>query len=103
MRFTFTPEAERDMDEIIAYLLALPKAPALRIGGAIQRAIENIIRFPGLGRIDEKQTRLAHTEIHRFVSGKYILFYSVLKQSILIHGILDGRRDVENIMSDRNS
>jgi plasmid stabilization system protein ParE len=75
MRFSFTPDAELDIDEITSYLQDLPKAPALRIGRDLQKAIYAVCRFPGLGRVDERLTRLL--------------------------GVLPGERDIDDIMRRR--
>jgi plasmid stabilization system protein ParE len=101
MRFSFTPDAEFDMDEITSYLQGLPKVPALRIGKELQQAIANIVRFPGLGRIDQRLTMLTRTKVLRLVSGQYILFYYVAEQSIRILSVLHGKRDIDEIMSHR--
>jgi plasmid stabilization system protein ParE len=100
-RFSFTPDAEFDIDEIATYLQELPKVPALRIGRKLQQAITNITRFPGLGRIDKRLTLVTRTKVLRLVSGKYILFYYVVEQSVRILGVLDTKRDIDNIMRHR--
>jgi plasmid stabilization system protein ParE len=101
MRFSFTPDAESDIDEITRYLQDLPQEPALCIGRSLQRAIYAIARFPGLGRVDERLTRQAKCKIRRFVSGQYILFYYIAEQSIRIIGVLPGKRDIDGIMRRR--
>jgi plasmid stabilization system protein ParE len=101
MRFSFTPDAELDMDDIANYLQGLPQAPALRIGRDLQKAIYAICRFPGLGRVDQRLTRLANRKILRLVSGKYLLFYYVSDKSIRFLGILPGDRDIDEIMRHR--
>jgi hypothetical protein len=44
MRFSFTPEAEFDIDQITSYLQGLPQAPALRIGRSFKK---QSMRSPG--------------------------------------------------------
>jgi plasmid stabilization system protein ParE len=100
-RFSFTPDAEFDMDEITGYLQDLPQAHALRIGRELQKGIATMTQFPGLGRIDHKLTMATHTKVLRFVSGKYVIFYCVGERSILILGVLPGKRDIEEIMGRR--
>jgi plasmid stabilization system protein ParE len=100
-RFSFSPDAELDIDSITRYLQELPREPALRIGRDLQRAIYAIVRFPGLGRVDERLTRQANRKIRRLVSGQYVLFYYVAEQSIRVLGVLPGRRDIDEIMRQR--
>jgi plasmid stabilization system protein ParE len=100
-RFSFSPDAELDIDEITRYLQELPQAPALRIGRGLQKAIYAIARFPALGRVDDRLTRRAKRKIRRFVSGQYVVFYCVVEQSIRILGILPGKRDIDGIMLRR--
>jgi plasmid stabilization system protein ParE len=101
MRFSFTPDADSDIEEITRYLQGLPQEPALRIGRNLQKAVYAIARFPGLGRVDERLTRQAKRKIRRFVSGQYILFYYIAGQSIRILGVLTGLRDIDGIMRRR--
>ena len=101
MRFSFTPDAEFDIDEITRYLQELPQEPALRIGRGLQKAIYAIARLPGLGRVDEQLTRQANRKIRRFVSGQYVVFYYVAEQSIRILGVLHGKSDIDEIMRHR--
>jgi plasmid stabilization system protein ParE len=100
-RFSFSPDAELDIDDITRYLQELPQEPALRIGRDLQRAIYAIARFPGLGRVDERLTRQANPRIRRFVSGQYVLFYYIAEQSIRFLGVLPGKRDIDEIMRRR--
>jgi len=99
-RFSFTPEAELDIDEITSHLQGLQQEPALRIGRDLQEAIYAILRFPALGRVDERLTRRGNRKIYRLFSGQYTLFYCVA-ESICILGVLHGTRDVDDIMHRR--
>jgi plasmid stabilization system protein ParE len=100
-RFTFTPAAQRDVEEIAEYLRTLPKAPALRIGSELQRAIETITSHPHLGRVDERLTERSTTKILPFLSGGYVLFYFVGDLGICIVGVLHAKRDTRSIMEKR--
>lgn len=101
MRFTFTPDAERDVDEITSYLQGLPRAPALRIGKGIQKAIGAICDHPAIGRVDDRLTRQSSRRILRYICYPYILFYYVADERIRIVGLIDGRRDVDSLMQRR--
>jgi plasmid stabilization system protein ParE len=100
-RFTFTRHAEADVDEIAGYLQGIPEAPALRIGGQIQRAIEAVVARPRLGRIDDSLRELSGFEIFRWVCGDYLIFYRMSPRGIEILGVLHGKRDIDTIMCER--
>jgi plasmid stabilization system protein ParE len=100
-RFTFTPAARRDVEQITDYLRTIPRAPALRIGRALQRAIETITNQPHLGRIDHRLTERSAIKILRFLSEGYVLFYFIDDIGLCIIGILHGKRDIPSIMEQR--
>lgn len=100
-RFTFTPNARRDVEKITRYLRELPSTPALKIGRELQNAIEAIITRPGLGRIDEHLTGQSEEHILRYNCGQYILFYTLVNGSVRIVGVLHGRRDIGSILRKR--
>jgi plasmid stabilization system protein ParE len=101
IRFTFTPDAEHDIDEIARYLKSLPETPALRIGREIQKAIKTITDHPAIGRVDDRLTSQSPRRILRYICGQYILFYYVEDEKARIVGIIHGNRDVDSIMRRR--
>lgn len=99
----FTAKGRADLRDINHYLQTLPESSAFRIRGELRLTLENIRRFPRIGRVNEEQTELAAEPVYRFVSKPYILFYSIEQDHILILGVIHGKRDVDTIMSRRHS
>ncbi len=98
------PEAERDLDDIYAYLGRASPAVAERFLEAVQLALENLVIMPELGgRPESSHQALADLRIwpiRRF--RKYLIFYRVTSDGIEIRRVLHGARDIEGLL-DRSS
>jgi toxin ParE1/3/4 len=93
----WSPEALTDIENIWDYYAGTAGASVadrlLRDSG---RAIGLLEDFPMAGRVrDEIRPGLRST-----VSGPHLIFYHVSERRPLIVRILDGRRDIEEILAD---
>ena len=50
MKLRFTPRATRDLTEIAEYLRTRNPSASLSVRGAILRSLQNLTRFPAIGR-----------------------------------------------------
>ena len=100
-RFSFTPDAELDMDEITGYLKASLKILLSASAESFNKRSQTSLASPAWDRIDQRLTILTRTKVLRLVSGQYILFYYVAEQSIRILGAINTKRDIDDIMNHR--
>lgn len=96
------PQAKEDMREILFYV---SKGDSLRIANNLLDKIEKtcykLERFPHRGHIPEE---LKTTGIKRYLEihcDPYRIIYEIKKRIIYVHSVLDGRRNVQEILSDR--
>lgn len=100
----YSPESLLDLDEIWDYImlqLCNPSAAATIIN-KIQRTIDKLSRFPGMGTF---LSEIADTNSdYRFVpSGNYLIFYHTILSNIYIDRILYCKRDYLQILMDYSS
>jgi plasmid stabilization system protein ParE len=100
--FEFAPQADRDFDELFLWIMidAGPNA-AGAFARRIDRAVRNLARFPEMGRV---RTELSGRPRSLSVNP-WVIFYEPMegRRGILVTRLVDGRRDIEDLLggSDR--
>jgi plasmid stabilization system protein ParE len=98
-RFVLTPLAEQDLNDIWDYLAARNIAAADRVLRALERAIERLVRRPGLGHLRED---LADRR-HRFpLVYSYLIVYRPETKPLQIIRVLHAARDVQELLDLRS-
>lgn len=98
--YKFTEKAEKDLDEILAYIreeLFNPSAASAFLQKVFEN-IDNIRNFPFSGMIVENDF-LLNKEIRRIVVNNYIMYYLTNEKTreITIIRIVYGKRNLEDI------
>jgi toxin ParE1/3/4 len=86
----YTPQAERDYDEIIEYLDAHSPPAANRFAAGVADKCRLLARFPRLGRVRDE----LHPGIRSVLVAKYLLFYRFTDASVEIVRIIHGARNL---------
>lgn len=73
-RYFLSAHADRDLDEIIAYLEGLPIVPATRIGKSICQMLDSIADNPLLGMTHSELTRRLGVEVKTRLATPYRIF-----------------------------
>lgn len=76
--FAFTPEAQQDLDDALAWYIEHDLGLAERFLESLQQAIQNVRDFPQIGRPDGRVRRLL------FFDARYSLVYRELAGVIAI-------------------
>lgn len=93
----WSPEALIDIENIWDYYAGTAGAGvADRLLRDIGRAVVLLEDFPMAGRVREG----IRPGLRSAVSGSHLIFYRLAEQRPLIVRILDGRRDIEQILAD---
>ena len=91
MKVVFSDEADRDLLQIHAYLAERNPDAALTLANEFKRKIENLRRFPFIGR---ERSNIAK-DLRSIVAATYVIFYIVERAHLTIVRVLDGRRDID--------
>jgi toxin ParE1/3/4 len=92
-RYRFTPEAEKDLDEITDFIAADDPAAAYRLIDGIEAKCQALAEMPGMGRGREElapDLRSSHV-------GKYIIFYRSEDEGIEVIRVIHGYRDIPKL------
>jgi plasmid stabilization system protein ParE len=100
-RFAISADADRDLDEILDYLNAIPERPALSVLSAIEKALFGIAEYPYRGALQSELTRLAGVEVRSRLVQQYRIFYIVGGALPEIVDVIHTARDVAEIMARR--
>lgn len=93
--------ARTDLLGIIGYLATADAAAADRLLGSLEKKAASLERFPVRGRLVPELVRFQVRLYRELQAPPYRLIYRVREHSVLVLAVLDGRRDLEDLLLDR--
>lgn len=90
--------AEDDLIEILEYYNARNGMYSQKFLSAFEKKIEELKEFPERGRTVpelEKQNILEYREL---IEGNYRIIYAVENKNVIIHAIIDSRRNLDELL-----
>jgi len=93
-RVRLTEQAEDDVLEIWEYIAADNVSAADRLVDRFTETYEKLARNPGMG-VKQEQYR---SGLRCFPVGKYIVFYSIGDDDLIIYRVLHGSRRLEDLL-----
>jgi len=99
MRLVFTEPAERDLENIIAYIALDNPMAAEKVFRAIVATARRLTDFPEMGHIG----RLPNTREFTVTSLPYVIVYDVTADTITILAVFHGARDLSRALLDRRN
>jgi toxin ParE1/3/4 len=104
MSFTveFTTGARQDLIKIYRYIknVARPEA-AKRLYRNISDACSSLSQNPERGHVPQELEGLTTLLCRQIVIKNYRILYQIIGKVVIIHGIIDGRRDIRETMRQR--
>jgi len=95
-------EAEDDLFDIYGYILNNDSpAHAEYVLLKLQGACVSLDEMPERGHIPPELERIGITEFKEIHFKPYRIIYEIEKKTVFIHCILDGRRDVQDLLERR--
>ena len=89
--------AEEDLRDIVSYIGADRPSAAERLADRIEKDLQLLARNPRLGRIPGEE-ELLRSGYRYLVVVNYLIFYILEEKTILVHRILHGARDYQNLL-----
>ncbi|MCH7888503.1 MAG: type II toxin-antitoxin system RelE/ParE family toxin [Proteobacteria bacterium] len=101
-RVLLVEDAERDIEDIHSYI-ALSDSPerADRILDALEELCNGLAEPPARGNVPKELRDLGITQYREVHHAPYRVIYQVLGDEVVIHCVLDGRRDMESLLQRR--
>ena len=98
----WTFSARNDLEEIVDFVSLDSTNNAIMLYEALVQKAESLINYPKRGRIIPELRRFGIDSYREIFHGPFRIFYKIKPDStILIFGIIDGRRDLEQIVLNR--
>jgi toxin ParE1/3/4 len=98
----WAPVAQRDLDEIVAYIAARDSVDAaIRVCDRILLRIDALQNHPERCRIVPELDRLGVLDYRELVISPHSVFYRIRGHTVGIVGILDRRRDLAELLFRR--
>lgn len=100
-RVIWAEAAARDLEELIGYVADDSIANATQLLDRLEERAANLERLPLRGRVVPE---LAHFGIHslrELIERPYRIVYRVASDTVTVVALLDGRRDLEDILLER--
>lgn len=95
-RCVFTPLAANDLEEILEYIERDRPLVAERVAERISNRIEQLRRNPQSGQVREEYPG----DYRSTTVQRWVIFYRNKEDTLEIHRILDGSRDIDSLMGD---
>jgi len=95
--------AEDDLDEIAAYYFSRSPDYVGRIISEFEENVESLQKHPKSGRIVLELERQGITKYRELIQEYYRIIYEISGNKIIVHTIIDGRRNFEEIIISKLS
>jgi addiction module RelE/StbE family toxin len=100
-RVDWAEVARRDLFAIVDYLIDRHPDAAASILDKLERRAAFLRKSPERGRVIPELERLQLREYRELVVSPYRLVYRVSGRRVLVLGVLDSRRNLEDLLLDR--
>ena len=101
-KIKWTLSAQTDLEEIAEYIAEVSKETALEKVGQIQIEVNRLKRFAKQGRIIPELEKIGVLTYRELILHPWRIMYRAEKEIIYIIAVIDGRRNVEDILLRRN-
>lgn len=95
-------EAEQDLLDIYDYVAAYDSVEkAEELLQRLEAACHRLTTFPRRGRIPPELERTGVLQYREVFHGPYRIIYEIVGDEVYVHGILDGRRELQELLQFR--
>ncbi len=95
--------AEDDLNEIIDYYFSLSPEYVEKIISIFEENVMSLQKHPKSGRIVPELERQGISRYRELIQDYYRIVYEISENKVIIHTIIDGRRNFEDIIISKLS
>ena len=94
--------AEQDVVAILEYIARQDGAEnAVRVYADLRAAINSLTSMPSRGRVVSELRAVGLLDFRELLVGPYRLFFRIAGRTVVLLGVVDGRRDLEELLLER--
>lgn len=97
----WSESAVRDVEEIVSFIAANSTPEAERVRARLEEAARSLGTSPTRGRVVPEIARFGLRSRREIIVRPYRVVYRVAKRNVLVLAVLDGRRDLEDVLLER--
>ena len=94
----FSRFAENDLNEIAEYYFSLSPAYVEKTVRLFEENVMSLKQNPLRGRVVPELEKFGYTRYREIIQGNYRIVYEVSNDTVIVHVIIDGRRDFESLI-----
>ena len=95
--------AEEDLNEIIEYYFSLSEKYVEKVISEFEENVMSLQRHPKSGRIVPELEKQGILQFRELIQGYYRIVYEISGEKVIVHTIIDGRRNFEDIIISKLS
>lgn len=95
-RFLISLEASRDLDEIVSYFQTYSLDAGDRFVAEFSKKCTYLTQFPNIG----KRYPELHSSMRGILLDRYIIFYEVIEDGIIIARVVSASRDLTTLFEE---
>ena len=95
--------AEDDLNEIVEYYFSLNPNYVENIVSEFETNVLSLQQYPKRGRIVPELDRQGISQYRELMQGFYRIVYEISEDKVIVHTIIDGRRNFEDIIISKLS
>lgn len=95
--------AEDDLDEIVEYYFPLSQNYVEKVILEFEENVMSLKKYPKSGRIVPELEKQGILQYRELIQGYYRVIYEVSDDKVIVHTIIDGRRNFEDIIISKLS
>ena len=95
--------AEDDLSEIVEYYFSLNPNYVENIVSEFETNVLSLQQYPKRGGIVSELDRQGISQYRELIQGYYRIVYEILEDKVIVHTIIDGRRNFKDIIISKLS
>lgn len=90
--------AKDDLNEIVEYYCSLSPSYVEKTVRQFEDNVMSLKQNPLRGRVVPELEKFGYTRYREIIQGNYRIVYEVSNDTVIVHVIIDGRRDFESLI-----
>ncbi|WP_294430374.1 type II toxin-antitoxin system RelE/ParE family toxin [uncultured Treponema sp.] len=95
--------AEDDLNEIVEYYFSLNQNYVSKVISEFESNVMSLKEHPKSGRIVPELDKQGISQYRELIQGNYRIVYEISDDKIIVHTIIDGRRNFEDLIISKLS